>query len=218
MFYFKQIIPLIFLSLFYYSCSPLKSSPNEEKHQMELTIHEMQTGIDDLRHNYNCYETELKILDSKIKNHETSVSEIKNIFVDSHKHKIEKALSTLSLIEKKLHFLEKKLTALEKDLELLNYHANESSTAFKQHKEKINELENQIFTQNKKFEEIIRLKSLIQTIAQTVGNYKIYKVQRGDSLEKIAKEFKINIQQLKKLNQLEDDLIVIGKELKIPNQ
>jgi len=209
---------LIIISQAHYSCSPLKSSPKDEKHQMELTIHEMQTGIDDLRHNYNCYETELQILESKIKNQENSISSFKSSFIESQKNKLEKALSDLSTIEKRIFILENKLNAFEKDFGQLKYHANESSSAFKKKKKKIVELEKQVLNQNKKFKDIIELKSTIKSLAQAFFNYKTYTVKRGDSLERIAKKFNINIQKLKKINQLEDDLIVIGQELKIPNQ
>ena len=51
----KNLILLFFIPLFFSSCSPMKSSPKEEKHQMELTLHEVQTNLDDLRHDLNCF-------------------------------------------------------------------------------------------------------------------------------------------------------------------
>jgi len=215
--YFIQSTLLVTVCFCQYSCSPLRSSPNEEKHQMELTIHEIQTVIDDLMRNYNCYKTELEILDGEIKKHEHNLSDIKATFIETQKNKLEKALTHISLLEKRISLLEKKLSDFEKDIEQLSYHANESSSAFKQHKEKIVELENKIFSQNKKFEDLVKLKSTILSLAQAALNYSIYKVKRGDSLDKIAKEFKTSSQQLKKMNQLDDDLIVVGQELKIPN-
>ncbi len=215
--HFIQLTLFAITCFYLYSCSPLKSSPNEEKHQMELTIHEIQTVIDDLMRNYNCYKTELEILDGEIKKHEYNLSDIKATFIEKQKNKLEKALTQLTLLEKRILLLENRLEDFEKDIEQLSYHANESSSAFKQHKEKIVELENKIFSQNKKFEDLIKLKSTIQSLAQSALNYSIYKVKRGDSLDKIAKEFKTSTQQLKNLNKLEDDLIVVGQELKIPN-
>ena len=45
---------------------------------------------------------------------------------------------------------------------------------------------------------------------------KLYKVRPGDTLEKIAKAHKIHLDTLKKLNQLKDDLIVVGQNLQLP--
>ncbi len=58
-------------------CSPLKSSPREEKHQLELTLLEMQTNLDDLRHDISCFKTDVQILDSRLKNQESSLSSLK---------------------------------------------------------------------------------------------------------------------------------------------
>jgi len=54
------------------ACSPLKSSPNDEKHQLELTLHELQTNFDDVRHDLNCFQTEMQILDGRIKYYENA--------------------------------------------------------------------------------------------------------------------------------------------------
>ena len=41
-------------------------------------------------------------------------------------------------------------------------------------------------------------------------------MRQGDSLEKIAKEYSTTVEELKKLNQMETDLIVIDQILEIP--
>ena len=69
----KKIIPLFLLLITFYSCTPMKSSPKEEKHQLELTLHEVQTNLDDLRHDLNCFHTEMQIIDGKIKRQESTV-------------------------------------------------------------------------------------------------------------------------------------------------
>ncbi len=44
-----------------------------------------------------------------------------------------------------------------------------------------------------------------------------YCVQKGDTLWKISKKFKVNIETIKKINQLSSDIIKPGKTLKIPD-
>lgn len=47
-------------------------------------------------------------------------------------------------------------------------------------------------------------------------NYTLYYVESGDSLYKIANRFDTTIDELKKINNLSHDYLVIGQELKIP--
>ena len=82
---FVKLATITALSIaFFSSCSPLKSSPKEEKHQLELTLHEVQTNLDDLRHDINCFQTELQIVDGKIKHQEKISSMIKNQYIEKY--------------------------------------------------------------------------------------------------------------------------------------
>lgn len=215
-----RIIPsfLALSSFFYFSCTPLKSSPKEEKHQMELTLHEMRTGIDDIKHDYNCYQTELQILDSKIKNQENTIVKLKQEQLESQTKKIELLSKKNTKLQKQIHDLEALVKNSVENIKQLSAHANETSLAFSQYKEKIDELERKILFQNKKFDEIVKLRSVIQSLASSVQSFINYKVKRGDSLEKIAKDHHTSVEYLKKINYLENDLIVIGQELKIPSR
>lgn len=44
-----------------------------------------------------------------------------------------------------------------------------------------------------------------------------YKVQRGDTLWNISKKFNISVDELKKINNLDSNLLYIGEELKLPS-
>jgi len=46
--------------------------------------------------------------------------------------------------------------------------------------------------------------------------WNLYKINLGDTLSKIAQQNRISIYEIKKLNVLKNDKIVIGKMLKIP--
>ncbi|MBI5346294.1 MAG: LysM peptidoglycan-binding domain-containing protein [Chlamydiae bacterium] len=65
-------------------------------------------------------------------------------------------------------------------------------------------------------EEIAKLKGTLEMIASSIKDPSVYKVKQGDSLEKIAKANNVTVDALKKYNRLENDLIVVGQELKIP--
>jgi LysM repeat protein len=173
----------LLLGLLLASCTPLKTAPNDVGHQMELTLHEVRTHLDDLRHDMNCFQTELQILEGRLKNQE-------QIAKPSDSGKLEQ--------------LERRLALLEKEgrgnLADLAEHSNELTLALKQCKERIEELEGRLFQMGTK--------------AETTRNYK---VKAGDSLEKIGRLHKISVDKIKKLNHLENDRIVPGQELKIPD-
>lgn len=201
------------------SCSPLRSSPNDEKHQLELTLHEVQTNLDDLRHDINCFQTELQILDGRIKYYENTLSSLKQHDLEKQQAKIDLLTAQILSLEKKWLSLEKNQTGEIVEIETLSTHANETTAALAQFKDRISELEEEIHSQNRRFDEVAKLKGHIENLAKGFqGDFKIYRVKPGDSLEKIARAHKTAVEKIKKLNSLDQDLIVVGQELKIPNE
>ncbi len=203
---------LLFL-LFAVSCSPIKSSPKEEKHQLELTLHELQTNLDDLRHDVHCVTTDIQLLDGKISHHENILNSLKQ--QTKQDEKLQDLKHTLLLLEKKIASLQAQET-----LKNLTDHANETTLALKQHKQRIAELEKELITQERKYEELTKLAATLESLKNAIPGdgvqIKLYKVKAGDSLEKIAKNHQITVEYIKKLNQLDQDLIYIDQELKIP--
>ena len=207
-----------------YGCSPLKSSPQEERHQMELTLHEVHTNIDDSRHDINCLQTEMQIFDSKMKHQENAVSTLKKQWLEKYQIRLDKLDKLLVETTKELQKLQTKEKNVSDDIRQLSSHANETTSALTQYKNRINELEKEIFSQNKKLEEVAKLNATLQTVMKSlrevagIKNANVYKVKSGDSLEKIAKMYKVSVEEIKKENHLDQDLIVIGQELIIPSQ
>lgn len=216
----KKILVLLTTSLFFYSCSPMKSSPKEEKHQMELTLHEVQTNIDDLRHDLNCFHTEMQIVDGRIKHQEDALQNLKQQHLEKIVTKLDGLAKQVSSMENKSSNYENKCNSSSSDISQLSTHANETTLALTQHKQKINELENLLLTQNQRINELAKIKNTLEDIVKTMksetSNFFTYKVKARDSLEKIAKSNNVTVEALKKLNNLENDLIVVGQEIKIP--
>jgi len=220
-----RIAAIIGIAIFaIYGCSPLKSSPQEERHQMELTLHEVQTNIDDSRHDINCLQTEMQIVDSKMKHQENAVSNLKKQWLEKYQIRLDKLDKLIDELSKELHKLDTKEKNVAADIRQLSSHANETTSALTQYKNRINELEKEIFSQNKKLEEVAKLNFTLQTVMKSLREVagakaeNIYKVKSGDSLEKIAKIYKVSVEEIKKANHLDQDLIVVGQELIIPSQ
>lgn len=206
-------------SIFFASCSPLKSSPREEKHQLELTLRGLQTNLDDQRHDLSCFQTELQILDGRIKYYENALSALKQHELESQQAKLEQIQQQFQALETKLTGFASLQESEAKDLRQLLTHANETTSALTQFKEWILELEQNLHQQNKRFDEIAKLKGQFDTISKQLpqAEGKIHKVRPGDSLEKIARLYKISVESIKKENNLDQDLIVVGQQLRIPS-
>ena len=190
------------------SCSPLKTSPLDERHQLELTLHEVQTNLDDLRHDINCFQTELQILDGRIKYHENALTSLKQQDLEKQQAKVDQLIHQVSSLEKRASSLEKSQQGGLKDIEQLASHANETTAALSQFKSRLQEIEQNLSS-------LAKLKGNIESIARNLkGN--THRVGPGDSLEKIAKIHKTSVERIKKLNGLDSDLIVVGQELKSP--
>src|SRR3990167_9933637 len=97
----KKLLLAVSLLTFIASCTPMKSSPKEEKHQMELTLHEVQTNVDDLRHDVNCFHTEMQILDGKIKHQEDTLQNLKQQHLEKIQTKLDNLSKQLTTIENK---------------------------------------------------------------------------------------------------------------------
>ncbi|MDP1608252.1 MAG: LysM peptidoglycan-binding domain-containing protein [Chlamydiales bacterium] len=198
---------------FLLGCSPLKTSPHDEKHQLELTLHEVQTNLDDLRHDVNCFQTEMQILDGRIKYYENTLSSLKNQDLQNTQGKVDQLVHQIHSLEKKLNAFEKSHQTEEKNLEQLATHANETTVAFTQFKYRLVEIEQSLASLSKLK---TNLESLANNLRPSSESFKIYKVSPGDSLKKIATLHKTSVEKLKTYNHLHEDLIVVGQELKIP--
>lgn len=217
-----KIFSLCTLAALAAACSPLKSSPQDEKHQLELTLHEMQTSLDDVRHDLNCFQTELQILDGRIKYYENALTSLKQQDLEKQQSRIDSLTQQIAALEKKWGSFEHTNENGIHDLQQLTSHANETRAAMAQLKNRIGELEKELEAHSSRFEEIAKLKGHFEGLAKHLNaassEKKIYRVRPGDTLEKIARFHNTTSDRIKKANDLGQDLIVVGQELVIPDE
>ena len=201
-------------------------SPKADRYQIEMTLHKIRADIEEIKHDLHTHQMELNVLEGKVLNNEDALLAMKKEQIDSEHGKMEKYQQQLGQIGQKLAQGEKKQEESEKNLRNLLLHGQEVQKALAQYKDKINELERNISIQNQNLSEMVKIKDHLRTISematshQTIGpdgNWlQSYRVKSGDSLDKIAKEHKTSADVLRKINHLNNDLILAGQDLFVP--
>ncbi len=79
-------------------------------------------------------------------------------------------------------------------------------------------IEEKLEAQEKKFQEIAKLKHAISALATTSEKKApIHRVQAGETLEKIARAHHITVDAIKEANHLKTTTIYVGQELELPD-
>lgn len=167
-------------------------------------IDELRIEIDDLKHAQNAAHLEISLLDERLKKQNNGQS------------------SSSSSLSSQVAALEKKVSSLEKTLEkaagdLRTLHASVNQTL-----SKIQNVETNLSSHDKRLDEVSKLKGTLTSISKAIGQQptsasKSYWVKAGDSLEKIARNHKLSVDALRKTNNLANDRIQIGQELRLPD-
>src|SRR5690606_23699884 len=142
------LAPLLFCIL--QGCSPLRTSEHDERHQFELRLHEVQTNLDDFRHDINCLQTELQILDGRLHYYETALSTLKQQDLEKQNEQIEKLAKLLTKLEEKANQGEKVEISQRETLKNLSHHANETTACLTQFRSRIQEMEKIVSSQKEK--------------------------------------------------------------------
>lgn len=195
------ITALLFASILT-GCSSRLVGLNQDKYDYSIALNDLRDELADLRHSLNNTQVEIQILDEQLKNQELSLKKAKNL-----NPSLEQGSKTSGL-EKKICSLEQQQSKTSAETKQLLSHANQTSECLGEYSKKISELEYAL--QNQK-------KLVSYSTVKTGETKNSYIVKPGDSLEKISKLYKISISSLKEANNLSQNKIIIGQELKIPS-
>ena len=208
-----SLVILCFLSSLT-SCAMMGSSPKEEKHQLELTLHRIRTDLEEIKHDLSSYQMQLQIIEGQMISSEDLIGAMKERFQENQKTTWSQLEYQIGLLEKKSKALESKQDQIAHDLSHLNHYASDTTKALAQYKEKIKEMEKSLILSNELADQAKVKKAGIALKEEKP--LKTYVVRSGDSLDKIARLYETSIEELKKLNQLTNDLIMVGQELIVP--
>ncbi|MDN3508501.1 MAG: LysM peptidoglycan-binding domain-containing protein [Candidatus Neptunochlamydia sp.] len=210
----KKYCLFLITTIFLAGCGSMSSSKGE-KHQMELSLHKVRTEVEDIKHELNTYEIEHHVIEGKLIDQEQTIASLRQQMAELKSGKLDSFVQESQNLEKKLQQVSKKQEKIVIDIRQLSSHANDTTTALSQYKDKIAQFEKAIQEQNVQLKEIPKIKKGITKLAE-VESFKTYKVQAGDSLEKIARDNHTTVEELKRLNQMRTDLIVIDQLINLP--
>jgi LysM repeat protein len=181
---------------------------------------ELRIELDDLKHALNTTQVELRLLDERLGKQDKALTSVKG-------QNQGKEASSLSLLTAQVSTLEKKVSTLERTLEKAANDLRTLSTSVNQTLSKLQNLETDLSTHDKRLEEVSKLKGTLTSISKAIGQRttsepsstptKSYRVKAGDSLEKIARLHHVSVDTIRKINNLSNDKIVVGQELRLPD-
>ncbi len=182
---------------------------------MELSLHKVRTEVEDIKHDLNTYEIEHHVIEGKLIDQEQTIASLKHQVAELKSGKLDASVQELQNLEKKIHQISKKQDKIVTDLRQLSSHANDTTTALAQYKDKIAQFEKAIQGQNLQLSEIQKIKDGITKLAEAESG-KFYVVKAGDSLEKIARDHHTSVEKIKQVNRMTSDLIVVDQQLSLP--
>lgn len=181
-------------------------------------LEELRIEIDDLKHALKTIQVELNLVDERTKKQDNSLTTFKGDFQNKEKSSLHPLSSQINVLEKKVSSLEKLLEKVTTDLRTL-------STTISQTLNKAEHLEHEVSSHGQRLDEVVKLKGTLTSISKAISQKpsydvdtaKTYRVKAGDSLERIARNHRISIETLRKLNNLSNDKIIVGQELRLPD-
>ncbi len=197
-------------------------------------LRQLKTGLADLKHEMRNHESEIRTFENQLQSQEASFDQLRQQLIDDVQSQRDFVRASNVNLEGKTETLDHSIRNLETlvrnvmaDLRQIKTQANDSVSVLGQYKQKIAELENLLQTQSQHMQnleaalqsmmEVWQAKEAAQEFTLKANEeLKTYKVQPGDSLEKIARAQKVSVQALRDANQLANDRIMVGQTLKIP--
>lgn len=207
----KRLTPLFALLV---SCSNLVVSQRSDKQQMEFSVQKLKNEIEDLKQEMKAYQIEVGILEGKIMNHDEDLGYLQA--QDLPGKNGGRSLDSQTLMEKKVLEIERTLELLVRRFDRIEIESKEIAKSVGIYKQRFQDYEKFLQSQNDSIQELGKLKRNLKEIREDALETTTYRVRAGDSIDKIARQFGTTPEQLKKMNQLHNDLILVGQEIRVP--
>lgn len=207
-----------------FSCSTSYfSALKSDQFENNVALHELHLEVEDIKQSLQYNQKEMDSLEEKFHQQESELVAVKNFF-SNHKASADASLtSQISSLEKRLYEIEQKEKAYLAEISSLRSYANQTISTLSGQQEKLLNLENKSQQQERRLDDIANLKKTLTSISQAVSNknrepdsISTHTVQAGDTLEKLARHYRVTAAALKEANNLKSDRIYTGQKLKIP--
>jgi LysM repeat protein len=208
--------------------APQRGQQYNTQDSSAAAIREIYSSMEDIRHTVDNHEIEIRMYDEKLKNMDSIIDNVRDQLEEAVKFNKDQLKNNLAGVDAKLVSLDTITKGIANDIQQFKSFSNETTTVLAQYKKKIGEIEKTIDLQNQNIEHLqAAMNSLMEALQGKVpklgvpepsSSNRSYKIQQGDSLEKIARNHQISIQSLKDANGLTSDRIVVGKTLIIPEK
>lgn len=210
------------------------SQENKAKEAADLVIFELKNAVKN-------HEIEIETIQERLTQQENSSEHLHTQLLKEMESQKESQCNALTAVEMKSGQLKEQLLHVEKQAQALSSTTSHLAEDIKQTADKTNEniaalsdlqkqfqrLQSQLEAQNQSINSLESavqiLMELIQSNVDTSSEQnlkkssKSYRVESGDTLEKIARSHRLTIKRLKEYNGLKNDRINIGQILKIPS-
>lgn len=171
--------------------------------------------IQNLKYTLKNQETELRRLKDRQENQETAFDQLRTQVDDTQKKQLSQSKGSAQDTDLKIANLQDGLKSTLADLKTLQTHLNDLA-------KQEDHLESLLNAQTKTIQQLQNsLNALFDALdiknpSKPTASGKVYRVENGDSLGKIAQQHHTTIKALRALNDLKDDKLVVGQKLKIP--
>ena len=183
------------MNIFCFVCMLITALCYGKTREYNPSSYELQLEIADLKHQIRTLEVDMQLMEEKIEAQKTSESKVLESRIQIQQNTIDKLYSEMQILEKNIQ-------------KLLEYQSKIST---------------QLTSHENRLQSISELKSTLAELLKKIHSsttktrVKSYKVQGGDSLEKIARLHHVSVEELKTNNKLIKDTIFPGQELQIPH-
>ncbi len=211
--------------------APAMRNQNYYESDQALLIKELKISLENLRSLVNNHETEIRMYDEKLKNVDSIIEGVRDQCSDTAKGQKEQLKGSTSALEERIGALEEITRGLLTDLKQFKTFTSETTSFLTQYKQRMTDLERSLDLQNKNIQHLQTALKAMMSALQVKGSLEIttsddstsatdtilYRVKPGDSLEKIARNLNTDVQVIKRLNNMTNDKIIVGKQIKVPD-
>jgi LysM repeat protein len=199
---------------------------------LSTVVRQVKTSLSDVKNELNNHEIEIRTFEERLTTQEQMMDDLHQQMKDELASQSESARVGSIAVQGKIEALDRSLKSADgvskgmmTDLRQLKDQSDDFVKILAQYKLKLIDLEKLVEAQNHQMENFeTALNTVIEVlkgkdagkVAGAKGEAQTYKVQSGDSLEKIARKHGISVQALRQANELTSDRIIIGQTLKIP--